>query len=483
MNVRTANLHRRLMWRLIPTLFGAIALGGVASYFVAKRSVDFAYDEALTAAAADIASGVHVDGANIRFDLSPQSEHILRSDARDDIYFSVHQEDGRYFGGDRDLPETGPVTEGGGASSDLPFRERIVRAMSVRFAQGATPFVVTVAETTRKRRTAAWAVFAQLMLPTTLVLSLACLIVWFSVKGGLQPLDELRTEIEARSELDLSPIAAVSAPQEVRSLVQALNHLLARLDAATRAHQAFVADAAHQLRTPLAGIHTQIELLATTVDPSQAPTLERLRFSVDRAVRLVNQLLALARSEKDADTLRLKTFDLAELVAEAADSWVHRAIAAGIDFGFDLKGGKLLGDRYLIREMLENLIDNAIRHTPSKGHITVAVETKGSHVEIALDDSGPGIVPALRERIFDRFYRAEVTGTGSGLGLAIVRQIITRHEGTVTARNSASLGGLQMVVRLPVHGPAALQADTPPPNETAASRIETTASWRRTESC
>ena len=449
-----ASLHRRLLWRLMPALFAAIALGGITAYFVAKRSADFAYDQALSAAAVDIGGGVRADGDGAVFDLSPQSERILRSDLRDDIYFAVHLDDGRYIGGDRDLPATPPVPEQEGVSTDLPFRHEVLRAMSIRFKTDALPYVVTVAETTRKRQAAAWTIFAQLMVPTTLVLTLACLIVWFSVRGGLQPLDELQRDIEARSELDLSPIAAVGAPFEVRSLVHALNRLLARVDAATRAHQSFVADAAHQLRTPLAGVQTQLELLSASAKADLGPNFDRMRFSMDRAVRMVNQLLALARSEKDATTLRSVPFDIATLIAEQADTWVHRAITASIDLGFDLKPAPVIGDPYLIRELLENLIDNALVHTPAEGHITVSTQIDGDRVHLAIDDSGPGIPAALRTLIFERFYRQPDTSTtGSGLGLAIVHQIALRHDGTAEAMESVALGGLRVLIRLPLRGP------------------------------
>ena len=454
------SLRRRLIWRLLPALLAVIALSGITSYFVAKRSADFAYDQALIAAADDVAGGVHVDGASMAFDMSSQSERILRSDARDDIFFSVRTDDGRYIGGDPDLDQVKPLSDADGTSSDVRFRGKPLRAMSMRFTSEAIPFVVTVAETMLKRRTAAWAIFAQMIAPTIFVLSLASVIVWLSVRGGLRPLEHLRGQIEARSELDLSPIDVVGAPFEVRSLVSAVNRLLSRLDGATKAHQAFVADAAHQLRTPLGGIQTQIELLESTVDAAHRPTLERLRLSVDRAVRLVNQLLALARSEKDANVLRPRTFDVAELIAEAADGWVHRAIGARIDLGFDLQPSPLRADPYLVRELLENLIDNALRHVPADGQITVSTVAHPDFVEVAFDDSGPGVPEALRKRIFERFFRRSdgATGadTGSGLGLAIVRQIAARHDGFAEARASTVLGGLRLVVRLPSAGPAAL---------------------------
>ncbi len=465
MTTQIASLRRRLFWRLVPALFGVIALSCVTSYFVARRSADFAYDQALIAAAADVAGGVHANDGHAVFELTPQSERILRSDARDDIYFSVRtadsgaggraggHADSRFLGGDRDLAEVAPVVDVDEASTSVRFRAKTLQAISLAFVDGTLPFVVTVAETTLKRQSAAREVFARMIGPTIVVMSLAGLFVWLSVRGGLRPLDDLKREIEARSELDLSPVDVVGAPFEVRSLVSAVNRLLARLEGATRVHQAFVADAAHQLRTPLAGIQSEIELLTTAVDADHRQPLARLRFSVGRAVRLVNQLLALARSEKDANSLRLEVFDLAALISGAADTWVHRAIAVRIDLGFELRPSVVRADPYLIRELLENLIDNALRYTPADGQITVACAPRDGDIELTFDDSGPGIAAASRERIFERFHREAETGEGSGLGLAIVRQIALRHGGRALAETSAALGGLRLSVALPVAGP------------------------------
>ena len=452
------SLRRRLIWRLVPALSGVIVLSGVTSYFVARRSADFAYDQALIAAAADVAGGVRSVNGHPTFELTPQSERILRSDAHDDIYFTVRAAGGAagnpFLGGDRDLADVAPVVEVDGASSEIRFRGKTLQAISLGFVDGALPFVVTVAETTLKRQAAAREVFARMIGPTIVVLSLAGLLVWLSVRGGLRPLDDLRRELEARSELDLSPVDIVGAPAEVRSLVSAVNRLLARLAGATKVHQAFVADAAHQLRTPLAGIQTELELLSDAVEPDHGEALARLRFSVRRAVRLANQLLALARSEKDANALRLEPFDLAALISEAADGWVHRAIAARVDLGFELRPSIVRADPYLIRELLENLFDNALRHAPADGQITVASAPRDGRVELTFDDSGRGVPPAARERIFERFHRESDEGPGSGLGLAIVQQIASRHGGNVRAETSAALGGLRLFVALPVAGPS-----------------------------
>lgn len=467
MSTPTASLQRRLVWRLIPTLIFAISMGGVVSYLIAKRAAGYAYDQALTAAAVDIASGIHVDEAAPGFELAPQSERILRSDERDDIFFSVRTASGLVIGGDRDLDATAAVELANATSDDLGFRDRTLRAMTVRVVRNEATFLVTVAETTRKRQAAAWTIFAQLMLPTILVLVLTCAIVWASVRAGLQPLANLQAALEARSDHDLSSIDPGDAPLELQPLIRALNQLLTRLDKVNRVHQSFVADAAHQLRTPLAGIQTQIELLAPQLPAGSAP-IERLRFSAARAVRLGNQLLSLARSEVDVNVLTVTSFDLAALIADAADTWVHRAIEHDVDLGFELAPSPLVGDPYLIRELLENLIDNALRHTPKGGQITVTSMPSDGFVELIVEDSGLGVPVAARDRIFERFFRlTEGNETGSGLGLAIVRESAARHEGTAEVAASRALGGLKAVVRLPTAGPRRTAPPTRPTMITA----------------
>jgi two-component system sensor histidine kinase TctE len=372
--------------------------------------------------------------------------------------------DGAFVGGDRDLAAPDAAANPDIVSRDIRFRGKVLRAISVPYSHDTAQFDVTVAETTHKRQTAAWTAFAQMVIPTTLVLSLAFLIVWFSVRSALRPLGLLQSEIESRSELELSPIDVIGAPLEVHSLMRALNSLLKRLAAETQMHQAFVAEAAHQLRTPLAGIQMQADLIALTCRPEDERLVGQLRLSVSRTIRLANQLLSLARTEKDATALSLRRFDVAELVGEATDDWVHRAIAAQIDLGFELQPATIVGDRYLLRELLENLVDNALRYTPERGAITVSTRVVNDAVEVVVEDGGPGVPAELRERIFQRFFReSERADTGSGLGLAIVRQIAERHGGRAIASGDTVLGGLRVTVRLPTCGPgqAARPIDDP----------------------
>lgn len=443
------SLRQRLVVLLLPALVAAVLLGAVWTYFVGQRAAALAYDQALMATAADVALGLRFVDGQPRFELSQQTERMLRSDARDQLFFAVRLMDGAFVAGDPDLGSAPLVRLGEGSSVDLKFRNGRVRALAMQFEQDRIPFTVTVAETTHKRQDMAWSVLVFIAVPAAVVLCIAGLIVWVVVRSGLRPLDALERELAARSELDLSPIDASHAPREVHSLVEALNHLLSRLDKAARAQQSFVADAAHQLRTPLAGVQGQIELLATLEADQQDDAMKRLRSSVGRTVRLANQLLSLARSEHDPSTLNLRDLDLSTLVRESADDWVHRSIVAGIDFGFELAPSALRGDPFLIGELIENLVGNALNYSGRGSSITVSTAARQNTVELCVDDSGPGIPPAERERVFERFHRLPGNSNdGSGLGLAIVQQIAMRHRGSVEISQSM-LGGARVCVRLP----------------------------------
>jgi two-component system sensor histidine kinase TctE len=289
------------------------------------------------------------------------------------------------------------------------------------------------------------------VLPQAILILLAGFAVWYGVGRGLAPLSTLRREIESRSHRDLSALPEEQAPQEVQPLIHAMNDLLARLGAAMSAQQRFIADAAHQLRTPIAGLKTQTELALRQVQLDDVQTtLRQLQTATEQSTRLVNQLLSLARAEPGAKPEHAsEKLDLVRLAREATTEWVPRALARNIDLGYDGvdSAGWIEGDSFLVREMLGNLLDNAIRYTQNGGQVTVRVATGGSDVALTVEDNGPGIAEADRERVFERFYRVLGSGAdGCGLGLAIVREIAMSHRAEVTLAPGA--GGQGTVVRV-----------------------------------
>lgn len=259
-----------------------------------------------------------------------------------------------------------------------------------------------------------------------IVLALACVaLIWFSVSNGLRPLHRLRTELNQREGDDLAPLAAQQAPYELEPVVSAFNGLLAKVGEGAQARQEFLANVAHQLRTPLAGLRTQLEWLrARHADADTARSVELMQSATERMIRQTNQLLSLARAEPHHfEKTRLEPVALDALVAEAVQAFVDQASGKRIDIGFDLQPATISGDRFLLRDLIDNLIDNAIRYTPPGGAVTVTVRPG----LLAVEDNGPGIPPARREHVFSRYVRLDERSHGSGLGLAIVRDIAAVH--------------------------------------------------------
>jgi len=271
----------------------------------------------------------------------------------------------------------------------------------------------------------------------------------------LRPLAALQREIHNRSHRDLRPLAEHTVPGEVRALVHAMNDLLARLNEAMSAQQRFIADAAHQLRTPLAGLKTQAELALRQQEPDEIRhTLQHLNTATGRTTHLVNQLLSLARAEPGAHrALALQALNLSDLARDTTTEWVPRAIERNIDLGFDgttPATAGIEGDTLMIREMLGNLLDNAIRYTRSGGQVTVRVAAKRNAVELSVEDNGPGIPPAEREHVFERFHRVLGSGAeGCGLGLAIVREIAQSHNAEIRLGPGAGGAGTLVTVAFP----------------------------------
>lgn len=443
------SLRAGLLAWLIPAMLVALGMSAAGAYWIGARSASIAYDEALKAAAEDVALNVRwADGA-LRLELSPQAERIVRADGQDRIAFAVSDARGAVIAGDRDLPEAPLVSRQGGASAALRFRGEPVQALRMRFDAAGEPFTVTVAETPGKRRAMARSVLLSLLVPEALVLALAVLFVWLSVGRGLRPLHALQAQLEVRGDRAAEPLTVADAPREVHTLVAALNHTIERLHRASRLQQDFVADTAHQLRTPLARIQAQLDQWPALDGAAQARAVTQLRDSTARAVRLANQLLALGRAERDAAASARQPVDWVRLVGRCADDWVHRAMEQSIDLGFELQPAVVRGDEALLRELVENLVDNALRYAGRGQVVTVSTQTERGEAVLRVDDSGPGIAAESRERALQRYVRlGPDDGSGSGLGLAIVDAIARQHGGGVRIDDSP-LGGARISVRLP----------------------------------
>jgi two-component system sensor histidine kinase TctE len=305
--------------------------------------------------------------------------------------------------------------------------------------------VVQVAETLDKRSRLATEIIKGVILPQFVILPLAVLLVWFALARGIAPLNTLQQRIRRRESQDLSPIDEHDVPEELAPLVRSINDLLARLDHTMGAQKHFLADAAHQMKTPLAGLRMQAELAQREIDAGGDPqaikrSLRQIARSSQSAAHLVNQLLAMARAEDTEQAHRLQEVALVRLATEVVRDFVPRAMDKRIDLGYegpetDPPSPRLRGQPMLVRELIRNLVDNALQYTPAGGTVTVRLmpDPYGQVIVLQVEDTGPGIPEDEREKVFQPFYRTLGTEVdGSGLGLAIVKEIADKHGATIS---------------------------------------------------
>jgi two-component system OmpR family sensor kinase len=312
--------------------------------------------------------------------------------------------------------------------------------------------VVQVSQPTSIREELAAGIALRTMVPLLVLLPLLLVLIWITIGRGLKPIDDVAAAVARRSAGALDPLPVDRLPREIRPLVTALNALLARLGQSLGRERAFIADAAHELRTPLTALHLQIQLAERAAsDAERAKALARLRGGAERATRLVEQLLTLARSEPDAAERPFVPLDLSALARDVVAEQAPIAEARHRDLGFSGDGPvSVNGDPDALRMLLGNLVDNAIRYTDDGGAIDVATRIMDGAPELVVADDGPGIPPAERERVFDRFYRGTTNETtGSGLGLAIVREVATRHGATIDVGGGLVGRGTSFRLRFP----------------------------------
>jgi two-component system, OmpR family, sensor histidine kinase TctE len=445
----TPSLRRRLFAWLIGPAAALVVVSTLAAYATAYRFANQVYDNWITDTAVALAQLVTVSDSKVMIDLPTAAQQMLDSDQRDRIYYRVSELDGTFVGGHRGLPMPPRPPDPGAEPYCFDGALQGDRVRVAAYRPAGASFVVQVAETVNKRDTLALEIIASMLLPLVALVAIAAIGLWL-VRRGLEPLTALAREIGGRSAHDLSPVDSTVAPLETQPLVRALNDLLARLGHVLAAQRRFVADAAHQLRTPLTGLKTQAELGLRTSDTAAVrSSLQQIVAGTDRTAHLVNQLLSLARAEPEGQvTVRRERLDLTRLARDTTADWIPRALEHGIDLGFE--GAEPLwvtGDATLLRELTGNLIDNAIAYCPSGTEVTVAVGRDGPRALLTVTDGGPGVPETERERVFERFHRVLGAGAeGSGLGLAIVRQIAERHGGE--AHLDAGAGGRGTCVRV-----------------------------------
>ncbi len=448
-----------LDWMLVPLLLlwpMSLGLTGVVAQEIANRPYDRDLVESTKLIGSQLSFEPGIGGVVPHLRMSTQSIiEMLRSDDTDQIYFQVLGPSGSLIAGDAELP----VPDSGAAASGEPqVRDDFVREEAVRVAtlwlplpadaQGGT-VTVQLAETLGKRKRLSAEIIKGVILPQFVILPIAVLLVWLALARGIRPLDAMQQRIRERPAGDLSPIDARAAPQELLPLVHAINDLLLRLDRSMSAQKHFLADAAHQLKTPLAGLQMQAEIAGREIDAGQRDpqalktALHQIALSSQRAAHAVNQLLAMARAEDREQALRQEHADLAEITQQAVFELLPKAMDKRIDLGYEGEqpgqAAGLWGHPVLLGELVRNLVDNALQYTPAGGTVTARVQAdpEGQALVLQVEDSGPGVPEAERDKIFQPFYRALGTGVdGTGLGLAIVLEIAQQHGAQVTVSDA-----------------------------------------------
>ncbi|MGH8853512.1 MAG: sensor histidine kinase [Telluria sp.] len=453
-NIRHSLFGEILDWMLAPLLL-LWPMSIAITYLVAKSIANQPFDDALEDRVTVLSQQIRTVAGQPVVQLPGSARDVLRADDVDSVYFQISDASGKHIDGDRDLPRPRPDAAGerarGGA---VEFRNDSIHGTPVRVAysyvtldplreRGAAPglALVQVAETLDKRAHLANEIIKGVILPQFIILPVILALVWFALSRGLTPLAELQERIRARPQDDLSPIDPRQVPEEISPLVGSFNDMLERLAQTVEMQKRFIADAAHQMKTPLAGMRMQSELALRQVDPGEIHrSLEQLAKSSESATRLVNQLLALARAENQPHAgLAFDEIDLVQLARATVQDWVQASFAHGIDLGFEPPDHPLLiaGNPLMLRELLSNLIDNALRYTPHGGSVTVRVRRDGEHTLLEVEDTGPGIAPSERVHVFERFYRILGSNVqGSGLGLAIVREIAQQHGAEIDIFNN-----------------------------------------------
>jgi len=463
----TTAIRKRLLLTLFLPAVLVLAGGTVADYYLTVRPLDRAYDEALIDTAVAIAANTKSVDGKTELALPQELLAVLRPDARDSTFFRVGLSDGTLVAGDDDLPT--PSSAQNPTLADTTYRGARIRVAAFKTYAGGERITVTTAETTAQRDEARSRALWTSVAADAVVIGILVALIWLSVRWSLDPLREVEEEIKRRSARDLTPLDVARAPDEIRGLVSTLNRLFVTVGEHAGKQRQFLDNAAHQLRTPLAGIQAQLELM--TADERSPERQHRLRRVLDAARRLsrtAEQLLMLARADESANlATELADVDLASIVESTIADQLTQAEAAGIDLGANIANAQTRGIDWLIAEALRNLVSNALTHTPSGGSVTVSCGVWEGAPFLEVADTGSGIPDADRDRVFGRFFRgSNARGAGSGLGLAIVNEVARVHGASLSIdRGPSGIGTIVQMVFAYERPPA---AEDPHPAASAA---------------
>ena len=454
----TNSLRKQLIVRMLLVMLPLFILLWIMAYLSSQYFINAAFDRSLTRRIYALADRVEVIRGRVNLDIPVAAREILAFDQEDLLFHRVLDPQSRVIEGDLDMPslpgkkslEPGQLIVYDGIKDGEKVRVAAF-ALSLKGTSARGTVLVQVGETLSRRSALAKRATFAIVIPMLLMTLTAAAAIAYGVGRGLEPLRRLRDRLSAREALNLSPVPLEGTPAELRPFLDEINSLLLRLSEAVDAQSRFVADAAHQLRTPIAGIRAQAEAALVSARPDDAKhALVRIAQSTQTMGELVQKLLILARVDAAENTLRLVPLDGVELVREIAREWVPRALSKGVEIGFDANetDAPLVGDAQLLREMLSNLIDNALRYGGTRISLTVHRSEPG--VTWCVADNGPGIPASQRAAVFAPFHRLSDGVDGAELGLTIVQRIANLHGAMVRMDAGNSNTGLRICVDFPV---------------------------------
>ncbi|HZE44860.1 MAG TPA: ATP-binding protein [Steroidobacteraceae bacterium] len=446
----TSSISRRLIfWLTVPLMLMALC-GSLVHYFNSVAPGVISSDRRLKDAANSLMTHVLVKEGAVTLDSSPDRK--LPLPAPDSIKFALRDTQGHLLAGDAQLPIVTMNDETSQLLSMSQVDQRSLRTLTTRFDTRAGVILITVADVHPPSEPAVRYGFMSTLLWDFVQLDVTLVLVWIGIQLGLRPVKRLRDEIAARSPLDLRPLVETSVPREIAPVVITLNRLFATLRAAAQSQQQFIANTAHQLRTPITGMQAQLDLLAA--EPAAQPIKGRLltlQEGIRQLAHAANQLLTLARADPAANiAAKNQSVDLNAIVGEVVAKFFDRALQAGIDLGVEATSVSIRADPSLLDDLLSNLVDNALKYTPAGGSVTASAGVQNGKPFLAVEDTGPGIPEAERQRVRQRFYRSpNAPGHGSGLGLAIVDEIAGLYDASVSIGAGANGLGTKVLLLFP----------------------------------
>lgn len=449
------SLRRQLLaWLLLPQLVLWL-VGGALAYRIALISAEKALDQSLLQSVRSLARQVKPIGSGLLVDFPRAAQSIIEEEPEDRVNYMVSSPPGKFLIGNQSFAEPPlPLSPGVPAVYRTEQNGRVMRAVALDVPYGdsdaALLLRVQLAKSYVARDRIARELVADLLAPLLVLGLMLSVLVYAGIKRGMQPLTRLEAQLQHRSPHELTPLELTTAPREVHALLTAINRLLASVARNMVQEKRFINDAAHQLRTPLAGLISQTDLALKEEEPELIQArLHKVHAGALRSAHLLNQLLMLARSGADVP---MQAIDLAQLAQAVAREFSPRAVSLQVDLGYEgLDQAWVLGSELLLREALGNLIDNALRYGRGEGDstITIAVLDQGPQIELRVEDNGPGLDAALREQAFERFWRGSELPGGCGLGLSIVQEIARRHGGEAQIETAQTGSGLRVRLLLP----------------------------------